>query len=174
MEGDTRDQLRTQPRQAREIDAKRFRQARANSATANMRSLQSQLLGDLSATRKVAPNGLWEVSVPTPAGTAARRLAADGQRIRAMSPSTSSDRNVRAVGAEPARCNLDTVIAAECPRRRDGDHCAAFVEQWGPPDAWIASTCRAPGVRSELTNVGTTPGFSLCQAAARRFIHIGT
>jgi hypothetical protein len=54
MEGDTCDQLRTQPRQAREIDAKRFRQARANSATAIMRSLQSPFAGDLSVTRRIA------------------------------------------------------------------------------------------------------------------------
>jgi hypothetical protein len=48
MEGDTRDQLRTQPRQAREIDAKQSRQADANSATTNMQSLQSPFAGDLS------------------------------------------------------------------------------------------------------------------------------
>ena len=46
-------------------------------------------------------------------GAAARRLAAEGHRVRAMSRSSSSDQKIRAIGAEPVRCDLDTVIAAD-------------------------------------------------------------
>jgi hypothetical protein len=40
------------------------------------------------------------------------------------------------VGAEPVRCDLDTVTAADVRGAEIVIHCAAFVEQWGPPDAW--------------------------------------
>jgi nucleoside-diphosphate-sugar epimerase len=40
-------------------------------------------------------------------GAAARRLAAEGHRVRAMSRSSSSDQKIRAIGAEPVRCDLD-------------------------------------------------------------------
>jgi len=46
-------------------------------------------------------------------GAAARPLAADRHRIRAMSRSSSSDQKIRAIGAEPVRCDLDKVIAAD-------------------------------------------------------------
>jgi nucleoside-diphosphate-sugar epimerase len=64
-------------------------------------------------------------------GAAARRLSAEGHRIRAMSRSSSSDQKIRAIGAEPVRCDLDAVIAADLRGAEIVIHCAAFVEQWG-------------------------------------------
>ena len=98
MEGDTRDQLRTQPRQAREIDTKRFRQARANSATANMRSLQSPFAGDFSATGNW-PQTLVRSVRPDPGRCGG---PAPGGRVCigfVVSPSTSSDEKIRALFA---------------------------------------------------------------------------
>ena len=69
-------------------------------------------------------------------GAATRRLVADGHRIRAMSRSSSSDQKIRALGAEPVRSDLDTVIAADVRGAEIVIHCAAFVEQWGPLDVW--------------------------------------
>jgi len=97
-------------------------------------------------------------------GAAARRLAAEGHRIRAMSRSSSSDQKIRALGAEPVRCDLDTVIAADVRGAEIVIHCAAFVEQWGPPDAW--DRINVQGTRRML---GTAQ-----QAGARRFIHISS
>lgn len=85
-------------------------------------------------------------------GAAARRLAAEGHRVRAMSRSSSSAQTIRAIGAEPIRCDLDTVTSADVRGAEIVIHCAAFVEQW---DLWthgITSTSRAPGVCSALPN----------------------
>src|ERR1022692_2926492 len=82
-------------------------------------------------------------------GAAARRLAAEGHRVRAMSRSSSSDQKI---GAEPVRC-AEVVIP-----------CAAFVEQWGPPDAWDRINVHGP-----RRMLGAAQ-----QAGARRFIHMGT
>jgi NAD(P)-dependent dehydrogenase (short-subunit alcohol dehydrogenase family) len=64
-------------------------------------------------------------------GAAARRLAAEGHRVRAMSRSSSSDQKIRAMGAEPVRCDLDTVTAANLLGGGIVIHCASFVEQGG-------------------------------------------
>jgi hypothetical protein len=97
-------------------------------------------------------------------GAAARRLVAEGHRIRAMSRSSSSDQKIRAIGAEPIRCDLDTVTSADVRGAEIVIHCAAFVEQWGPPDAW--DRINVQGTRRILG--------AAQQAAARRFIHMGT
>jgi len=97
-------------------------------------------------------------------GAAARRLAAEGHRVRAMSRSTTSDQKIRAIGAEPVRCDLDTVIAADLRGADIVTHCAAFVEPWGPRDAW--DRINVQGTRRMLA--------AAQQAGARRFIHMGT
>src|ERR1017187_1095429 len=96
-------------------------------------------------------------------GAAARRLAAEGHRIRAMSRSSSSDQKTRAVGAEPVRCDLEMVTAADLRGAEVVIHCAAFVEQWGPPDAW--DRINVQGTRRMLG--------AAQQASARCFIQIG-
>ncbi|MBY0563859.1 MAG: NAD-dependent epimerase/dehydratase family protein [Hyphomonadaceae bacterium] len=97
-------------------------------------------------------------------GAATRKLVAGGQDVRAMSRSEKSDAVISGLGATPVRCDLETIRAEHVG---DADvilHCAAFVEQWGPPDAW--ARFNVTGTRAVLTAAE--------QAGAKRFIHIGT
>jgi nucleoside-diphosphate-sugar epimerase len=69
-------------------------------------------------------------------GAAVARFVTAGHEVSAMSRSEKSDAAIRALGASPVRCDLESV-AAEHMRGADVVlHCAAFVEQWGPRDAW--------------------------------------
>jgi nucleoside-diphosphate-sugar epimerase len=97
-------------------------------------------------------------------GAATKRLAADEHQVRAMSRSEKSDAAICALGAEPVRCDLETVTPAHIGDADVVLHCAAFVEQWGPPDAW------------KRFNVdGTARMLSASRdAGVRRFIHIST
>lgn len=97
-------------------------------------------------------------------GAAVRRLVAAGHEVRAMSRSDKSDATIRALGAEPVRCSLDDVVAQHLAGAEVVIHAAAYVEPWGPPDAW------------DRANVGGTQRMLLAarRAGARRFIHIGT
>jgi len=92
------------------------------------------------------------------------RLVERGHRVRAMSRSAASDAKVRAVGAEPVRCDLESVAARHLAGAEVVVHAAAFVEPWGPADAW------------ERTNVGGTRRMLAAarEAGVSRFIHIGT
>ena len=97
-------------------------------------------------------------------GAAAKRFVADGHDVLAMSRSERSDAAIRALGATPARCDLES-IEAEHVRGVDAIvHCAAFVEQWGPRDAW------------KRFNVDGTARMlkAAHEAGAKRFIHIST
>jgi hypothetical protein len=40
-------------------------------------------------------------------------------------------------------------------------HCASFIEQWEPPDAWDRINVQGTRVVLGAADVGTTPGFSL-------------
>jgi hypothetical protein len=97
-------------------------------------------------------------------GAAARAFAAKGHEVRAMSRSEKSDEKIRALGATPVRCDLEDVAAADIGDAEAVLHSAAFVEQWGPVQAWkrfnIDGTARMLKAARE--------------AGARRFIHIST
>lgn len=97
-------------------------------------------------------------------GAATRRFVEDGHEVRAMSRSENADAAIRALGAAPVRCDLENVTAEDIGDSEIVLHCAAFVEQWGPPDAWkranVDGTARALAAAHE--------------AGAARFIHIGT
>jgi nucleoside-diphosphate-sugar epimerase len=97
-------------------------------------------------------------------GAATRRLVADGHRVRAMARSEQSAQAVRALGAEPVRCDLETVRGADLADADAVLHCAAFVEGWGPRDAWYRGNVL--GTRAVLD--------AAREAGVRRFIHIGT
>lgn len=97
-------------------------------------------------------------------GAAARRFAEQGHDVRAMSRSEKSDAKIRALGATPVRCDLDDVTAAHIGDAEAVVHCAAFVEQWGPIDAW--KRFNIDGTERMLT--------ASRQAGAKRFIHIST
>ena len=97
-------------------------------------------------------------------GAAAKRFVADGHDVTAMSRSEKSDAAITALGATPVRCDLESVDAEHV---RDAEvvlHCAAFVEQWGPRDAW--KRFNADGTARILK--------AAHQAGVKRFIHIST
>jgi hypothetical protein len=95
---------------------------------------------------------------------AVRRLVADAHEVRAMSRSARSDAQISALGAEPVRCSLEKVAADDVGDAEVVLHCAAFVDDWGPAEAWY-----------EGNVVGTKNVLAAAkQAGVRRFIHIGT
>jgi nucleoside-diphosphate-sugar epimerase len=97
-------------------------------------------------------------------GAAVRKLVAAGHRVRAMSRSARSDASVSEAGAEPVRCSLDDVESSHLDAAEVVLHCAAFVDDWGPRDAWYQGNV-----------VGTQKMLTAARGAgARRFIHIGT
>ncbi len=97
-------------------------------------------------------------------GAATRKLVAAGHEVHAMSRAERSDDAIRALGAAPVRCDLENVKAADIGDAEAVLHCAAFVEQWGPREAW------------RRFNVDGTARMLMAarEAGARRFIHIGT
>ena len=97
-------------------------------------------------------------------GAAIKRLVAKGHDVRAMSRSEKSDAKIEALGATAARCDLEDVTAANIGDAEAIVHCAAFVEQWGPVDAW-----------KRFNIDGTDRVLRAARAAgAKRFIHIST
>jgi nucleoside-diphosphate-sugar epimerase len=97
-------------------------------------------------------------------GAATKRFVADGHDVSAMSRSEKSDAAIRALGATPIRCDLESVTADHLSGADAVIHCAAFVEQWGPRDAW------------KRFNVDGTARMLAAakQAGVKRFIHIST
>lgn len=97
-------------------------------------------------------------------GAAAKHFVARGDDVRCMSRSGASDARIAALGAEPVRCDLEDVGAVHVGDAEAVVHCAAFVEQWGPRDAW------------KRFNVdGTARTLAAAKAAGvKRFIHIST
>jgi nucleoside-diphosphate-sugar epimerase len=97
-------------------------------------------------------------------GAAVRKLVADGHDVRAMSRSEKSDAKIAALGAKPVRCDLEDVTAVNIGDAEAVIHSAAFVEQWGPRDAW-----------RKFNVDGTARMLKAARdAGAKRFIHIGT
>ncbi|HVV32777.1 MAG TPA: NAD-dependent epimerase/dehydratase family protein [Vitreimonas sp.] len=97
-------------------------------------------------------------------GAAARYFVGKGHDVRAMSRSEKSDAIINALHATPVRCDLESVTPASIGNAEAVVHCAAFVEQWGPKDAW------------KRFNVdGTARMLAAAKAAGvKRFIHIST
>lgn len=95
---------------------------------------------------------------------ACQALTANGHRVRAMSRREASDAAIRETGAEPVRCDLESIRPEHIDAAEVVIHCAAYVEAWGPRDAWYRGNVL--GTQAVLD--------SAKQAGARRFIHIGT
>jgi len=97
-------------------------------------------------------------------GAATKALGLSGHAVRAMSRSPRSDATIADRGATPVRCDLEDVTAAHIGDPEAVVHCAAFVEQWGPRDAWkrfnVDGTARMLAAARE--------------AGAKRFVHIST
>ncbi len=97
-------------------------------------------------------------------GAAARRLAAAGHVVTAMSRSERSDAAISALGARPVRCDLESVRGEHLRGAEAVVHCAAYVESWGPRDAWYRGNV-----------LGTQAVLAAArEAGVRRFVHIGT
>ena len=97
-------------------------------------------------------------------GAATEKLVAAGHDVRAMSRSGKSDAKIAALGGKPVRCDLEDVTAAHIGDAEVVIHCAAFVEQWGPRDAW--KRFNVDGAARMLA--------AAREAGVKRFIHIGT
>lgn len=97
-------------------------------------------------------------------GAATKALGLSGHVVRAMSRTAASDPVIAERGGTPVRCDLENVTAAHIGDAEAIVHCAAFVEQWGPRDAWkrfnVDGTARMLAAARE--------------AGAKRFIHIST
>jgi nucleoside-diphosphate-sugar epimerase len=97
-------------------------------------------------------------------GAATRALVAAGHHVTAMSRSGRSDAVIDALGATPVRCDLESITAEHTKGADVVLHCAAFVEAWGPKDAWYKGNV-----------LGTQNVLDAARAGgAKRFIHIGT
>jgi nucleoside-diphosphate-sugar epimerase len=97
-------------------------------------------------------------------GAAVRKFVAAGHDVRAMSRSEKSDAAIRAMNATPVRCDLESVTPGDVGDVDAVLHCAAFVEQWGPPDAW-----------KRFNIDGTARILAAARGGgAKRFIHISS
>lgn len=97
-------------------------------------------------------------------GATAKHLISKAHKVSAMSRSEKSDAAIRALGATPVRCDLETISAEHVKGVDAVIHAAAFVESWGPKDAWYKSNV-----------LGTQAVLDAAKAAGvKRFIHIGT
>jgi nucleoside-diphosphate-sugar epimerase len=97
-------------------------------------------------------------------GAATRALIAAGHKVNAMSRSERSDTMIAELGAKPVRCDLEDVTADHLKGCKAVVHAAAFVEAWGPKDAW-----------HKFNVLGTENVLNAAKAAGvKRFIHIGT
>ena len=97
-------------------------------------------------------------------GAATKRLVAEGCEVIAMSRTENSDGKIRALGATPSRCDLDSIVAANIAGCEIVVHAAAHVDAWGAVDDWDKANVQ--GTRNVLAAARA--------AGARRFIHIGT
>lgn len=97
-------------------------------------------------------------------GAAARDLVAKGHKVSAMSRSEASDAKITALGARPVRSDLESIAPEHLKGVDAVIHAAAFVEAWGPKDAWYKSNV-----------LGTQAVLDAARGAGvKRFIHIGT
>ena len=97
-------------------------------------------------------------------GATAKKMIALGHTVKAMSRRESSDEFLESLGAIPVRCSLSDVNAEHLNGIDVVIHSAAYVEPWGPKDAWY------------LSNVVGTQNMlkAAAEAGVSRFIHIGT
>ncbi len=97
-------------------------------------------------------------------GAATQAFGLSGHTVMAMSRSAASDPVIAERGATPVRCDLENVSAEHIGDAEAVVHCAAFVEQWGPVEAW--KRFNVDGTARMLEAART--------AGAKRFIHIST
>ena len=96
--------------------------------------------------------------------TATRHWISQGHEVTAMARSERSDRAIAKLGATPVRCSLTDVSASDIGEVDVVVHSAAFVDDWGPADAWHQANVE--GTRRMLA--------AAREAGVQRFLHIGT
>lgn len=99
-------------------------------------------------------------------GALIRRLTGEGWRVRALARSDASAGKVEALGAEPARGDLDGVKAMTEAARgcAVAFHAAASTAEWGPREEFVKANVS-----------GTENALVACAGAGvGRFIHVGT
>lgn len=96
-------------------------------------------------------------------GAIAQALASDNE-VLAMSRSDKSDEQVKALGAEPVRCDLARLEPGGIPDCDAVIHCAAYVESWGTRElTW------------QINVEGTERTLNAARSAgAKRFLHMST
>jgi nucleoside-diphosphate-sugar epimerase len=97
-------------------------------------------------------------------GAATRAFGLSGHTVMAMSRSAASDPVIAERGATPVRCDLENVTGEHIGDAEAVVHCAAFVEQWGPVEAWKRFNINGTARMLEAART----------AGAKRFIHIST
>lgn len=97
-------------------------------------------------------------------GHVIEHLVAKGHEVIALSRSTKADDTIARYGGNPVRGDLDTLAASMLEGAQAVIHCAAYVEAWGPREAYWAANVD-----------GTTRLLAAARAAnVRRFVHVGT
>ncbi|WP_299973841.1 NAD(P)-dependent oxidoreductase [uncultured Pseudoteredinibacter sp.] len=95
---------------------------------------------------------------------ALQMLVKEGHEVVAMSRRAESDQLIESLGGTPKRCDLESIDAEHIAGCDTVIHSAAYVEQWGPKDAWHKANV-----------IGTENMLAAAkQAGVKRFIHIGT
>lgn len=97
-------------------------------------------------------------------GGAVLRLLGREHQIRALSRTPESDLKIASKGGVVVRGDLESVDKITLAGAEAVIHCAAYVEEWGPPDAFLAVNVE-----------GTERLLEAAKAAGvRRFVHIST
>ena len=97
-------------------------------------------------------------------GGAVVRELAPSHVVSAMSRSPATDVAIRALGAEPVRCDLLTIAPGRIPACDAVVHCAARVEPWGRREEFWSANVE-----------GTERVLAAARAAgAHRFVHMST
>ena len=87
-----------------------------------------------------------------------------GHEVVAMSRRSESDELIESLGGQAQRCDLNSIRAEHIGDCDTVIHSAAYVEAWGPKDAWF--NANVLGTENMLQ--------AARQAGVKRFIHIGT
>ena len=99
-------------------------------------------------------------------GALVRRLLAEGWSVRALARSDSSAAKLRALGAEPAKGDLEDIdsIRAGAKGSDIAFHAAAAVLDWAPREEFV---------RGNVTGTENVLRAAI-EAGVRRFVHVGT
>jgi nucleoside-diphosphate-sugar epimerase len=121
------------------------------------RSYDATTVPDVAGRAGIAPGTIY-------LHFASKQAMTSEHEVLAMSRSDKSDLRVKELGAEPVRCDLDTLEPGDIPECDAVVHCAAHVESWGTREmTW------------RINVEGTERTLNAARAAgAHRFLHMST